>query len=72
MEPNRKKMDELIRATAALHTDKDATAQESILVLLSLACVVANETFASKEYLQAQLEQSYDHISNGAKQHLMQ
>jgi hypothetical protein len=72
MEPNRKKMDKLLRATAALHTDDDVTTQESILVLFSLICVIAHETCTSKEYLQAQLEQSYDHISNGAKQHLMQ
>jgi hypothetical protein len=71
-EKQRKKMDTLIRATANLHMDKDASAQESILVLLSLACVIAHEICEPEGTLQQLLSQSYAQIGSGAERNPIQ
>jgi hypothetical protein len=69
---DRQKMDTLLRATIDLHTEKDATVQESIMALISLACVMAHEICEPEESLQQLLSQSYAQIGSGAEHHPVQ
>jgi len=72
MNPDREKMDKLLRATSELHMNMDVTTDESMQVLVSMICVIAHEICAPKEALMNAVSSTYDYIGKGAEQHLVQ